>query len=97
VTLDPGNTDVRDQLLDLAAMLINPGRLDPQEATEPVVVATRVGQHLREVVDDLGLAAAGAAGQLGPQDVHAPLQHAPHVGEVGLLLLGLAAAPTQVA
>ena len=62
---------------------------------EAVVAAAGVGEDAGEVLDDL-VAAAGPAGQLGPQDVHPALQHPAHVGEVGLLLLGLAAAGPQL-
>ena len=95
VALDVGDADVGDDLLDQPAVLVDPRRLDPQE---PARGRGRCGRSRpgRRRGARRSCRRRRPAGQLGPQDVHPALQHPAHVGEVGLLLLRLAAAGPQL-
>ena len=77
------------------AVLVDPGRLDPQVPAEAVVAARRVGEDGGQVRRRSCRPPPAAAGQLGPQDVHPALEQPPEVGQVGLLLLGLVAAAAR--
>ena len=80
---------IGDDLLNAPAMLVDPAGLGGHVPTGPANATVGVGQNCGEALNQIPLTRVGALFDLGPHDVEAPVQHAPQVGEVGLLLIGL--------